>query len=280
MLDEGRGYVVDELSRVETELPAGGGGVTEADRFRLRAAIAEVDARIAEVRRIEQTALAGVRFFFDGEVDVDEDALVPLEEPAFDRAEARRRATQSRPERRAAEAGVEAAAQLAALERARWWPDLIAVGQGAYARDSAADDPQNAFFADPLNVSSLSVGVAARWTIDLGSRPAKIHEAEAGERRAAATLELAERGVVAETDRAWADVVDARTRLGSSAGGEKAARSWLVANLQAAEAGLIEPRELTDSVISWFTMRARLLQATFDWNVAVMSLARATGQAL
>jgi hypothetical protein len=42
-------------------------------------------------------------------------------------------------------------------------------------------------------------------------------------------------------------------------------------------AGLVEPKELGDALLAWFNMRARVLQAIFDWDVAVVSLKRATG---
>jgi hypothetical protein len=52
----------------------------------------------------------------------------------------------------------------------------------------------------------------------------------------------------------------------------------LVSTLQATSAGLAEPKELADALLAWFTMRARVLQATFDWDVSVLALHRAAGQ--
>ena len=61
--------------------------------------------------------------------------------------------------------------------------------------------------------------------------------------------------------------------------GEKAAKAWLVSVLQSEAAGLLEAKDLGDALVSYFTMRGRVIQAVFDWNVAVVALERASGKA-
>lgn len=146
------------------------------------------------------------------------------------------------------------------------------------ARAQGADDPENAFASDPLNVTSFTVGVAARWTLDPGIRPSRVRGARAEAERARHTQAFAETGVAFEAERALAEGRDARDRLAAAREGERATRAWLVATLQAAEAGLVEPKELADVLVAHFTMRGRVIQATYDWNVALAALARATGQ--
>ncbi|HET6347312.1 MAG TPA: hypothetical protein VFH51_20435, partial [Myxococcota bacterium] len=55
------------------------------------------------------------------------------------------------------------------------------------------------------------------------------------------------------------------------------ARAWLASVLQAEAAGLVEPRDLADALLQHFMMRARAMQAIFDWNIGVLTLQRATG---
>ena len=40
----------------------------------------------------------------------------------------------------------------------------------------------------------------------------------------------------------------------------------------------IRDRDLADAYLAWFQMRARLLTAIYQWNVAVAKVARAAGQ--
>jgi outer membrane protein TolC len=279
MLDEGKGDLDDALKKVEKQLDQGSGDVTESDRHRLRAFRAEIDARLSEARKLEGVGLAGVRLF-SGLDDVDVDAA-PLSEAPYDlgtRADARTLAERARPERQAALAGAAAADHLADVESRRWWPDLIGVAQVTLARAAGADDPQNAFANDPYNVTSFAAGLALRWVLDPGVRPAKVEGARADAARARATADFATSGVTAEADKAWAEARDAKDRLQASRLGEKEARAWLVSTLQSVQAGLAEPKDLADALLAWFNMRARVLQALFDWDVGAMTLARATGQ--
>src|SRR5262249_56402383 len=122
---------------------------------------AEIDARLSEARRGERLGLAGVRFFAGGaDVDVDEAPLDEAQAPLGTAAEARQRAVADRPEPRAAAQGVRATQELEQVERLRWWPDFLAVGQATIARAGGADDPKNAVANDPLKVTSFSAGIA------------------------------------------------------------------------------------------------------------------------
>jgi outer membrane protein TolC len=278
MLQEGRGDLDDALARVEKQLDKGSGEVTEADRHRLRSFRAEIDARLSEARKLEGIGLAGVRLFYGvDDVDVDEAPLAEVAAELGGREDARAQAVASRPERRAAAAGADAADRLADIEVRRWLPDLLAVGSATIARAGGADDPQNAFANDPYNVTSFAVGVALRWILDPGVRPAKVRGARADAARARATLDFATSGLAAEADKAWSEARDAKDRLAASRLGEKESRAWLVSTLQATQAGLAEPKDLADALLAWFGMRARVLQALFDWDVGALTLQRAMG---
>jgi outer membrane protein, multidrug efflux system len=105
-----------------------------------------------------------------------------------------------------------------------------------------------------------------------------VRQARAVEKHARAQSDLARDGVAADADRVWAEAVDARDRLAASQRGEREARAWLVSTLQAMEAGLVETKDLADALVAWFGMRARVIQATFEWNVGVLALKRAIGE--
>jgi len=278
ILDDGKENVEQELERIEAALQTADSGVTEADRFRLRALRAEVDSRLSEAHKLEETGMIGVRLV-SGATDVVVDAR-PLEEVAFDlpTAEvARNRAQNRRPEARAANAGIRAAVGNRDLESARLLPDLVVVAEATLARDPAADDPRNAFAYDPLNVTSMIAGVGLRWTLDIGTSTARLEGARAEVVRARANADWAAAGMAAEASRAWAEARDARDRLATAKQGRKDARGWLLAVKQANSAGLAEPKEFVDALLQHFAMNVRLAQAIYDWNLGTFVLGRATG---
>jgi len=278
MLQEGRDKVQDEAKRQEKLLEEGSGDVTEADHRRLLTLLAEIDARTSEAQHIEQLGLAGVHYAVgQNNVDVDEEPLALLDYTLPDVNAAMSHAPE-RPERMAAEAGVEAASHLSDLERARWWPDVVLIGSGTVARSSTVEHPANAFLNDPFNFTAGGLGLVLRWAPEAGIRGAKIAQADADLSRARATAELAREGLPADIERAWADLRDAGARLKASKQGERHAKAWLASVLQAEAAGLVEARDLADALLQFFMMRARTIQGTFDWNVGVMALQRATGK--
>ncbi|HEY3449642.1 MAG TPA: TolC family protein [Myxococcales bacterium] len=279
MLDEGQKYVDDELAREEELLATGSGDVTEADRRRVLTLRAEIAARRSEAKKVEELGLAGVHYVLGtGDADVDP---APLRALAFELPPVGkvREAALARPEQRAAAAGADAAARLVDVEWDKWWPDLVLVGAGTLAGSSSVDHPHNAFLNDPYNKISALLGVVVRWAPEPFLRSPKIDQARAERAKAQATMEMARVGLPAEAEKTWAEARDARDQIKAGREGQRQARAWLAAVLQSEAAGLVEAKDLADALLQYFVMRARVIQATFDWNVKVMSLQQATGQA-
>ena len=278
MLGEGTDYLNDELKREEALIKEGSGEVSEADRRRVLTLKAELDARLSEAKKVEELGLAGVHYTTgEADVDVDEKPLFPVD---FDlpSKEVVRALSATRPEQRAAMAGEEAAARLVDLEWAKWWPDFVLVGGGAFARSTSVDHPKNAFLTDPYNANWGALGIALRWAPDLFTRGPQIDQAEARQAKARATLEMARSGLPAEAEKLWSEARDARDRMKAAKDGVKHSRAWLASVLQSEAAGLAETRDLADALLQYFMQRARLIQATFEWNVGVVAIYKATGR--
>jgi outer membrane protein TolC len=81
-----------------------------------------------------------------------------------------------------------------------------------------------------------------------------------------------------EVERAHSQARQAAARIKATEAGEKAARGWVAAVIQGDMVGVAEPRDMVDSYVAYFTMRARLLQSIYDWNLAVVTLRRSLGE--
>jgi outer membrane protein TolC len=278
MLEEGKQKLQQEVNHQEHQLAAAAPEASDTDRRHLLTLLAEVDARLAEARRVMEVGLAGVHYAAqEDDIDVDGRPLRPLAFTLPSRQTVRHQAA-GRPEHQAAQAGLEAAHQLVALERAGFYPDLALAGGATLSRSSSVEHPNNAFLVDPYNTTAGALGIVLRWAPELGLRFAKVAAATAEARRAQASVGMARHGLAAEAEKAWAEVHDAQDRLAASQTGERHARIWLTGLAQTDAAGLTELHDLADALQNYFFMRARALQATFDWNVGVMALLKATGQ--
>jgi outer membrane protein TolC len=279
MLEDGIAEIDKALARLDERIGEGGGEVTLQDRLRIATLLAEARIQLGEARQAEASALAGLRALVAlDDADVDEAPIDPVayalaEEPSY-----LARAAASRPEIAAALAGARAADKLADYESRYYWPDLAVVGSLGIVRAQGVDDPPSALIIDPYNGTSGALALVLRWQLEPWTTRAKVDRARAAARKAGALADLAAIGAGYEARTAFAEATGARERLTAATQGEQSARAWLASVLQADAIGTSEPRDLADAYIAWFQMRARLVNAMFQWNVATVRLGRATGE--
>jgi len=277
MLDDG----IDEIDKALKDMEAKGADkktgkpeLSIQDRQRIAVLLAEAKAQRAEAQQAETQALAGVRALIgvaDGDIDDTPLAAIEHELPASVNAD-------GRPQAKAARAGAVAADELARMEEAQYWPDIALVASGVFSKAQGADDPPSAFAYDPYNRYGAGVVLGMQWTLEPWNVKARTDRARAEAHKAHAQANLASLGARYDADSAVAEAKGAKDKVAAAGTGEKAARTWLASVLQAQAIGVAESRDLADSYIAWFQMRARWAAAVLQWNVAVVRLGRATGE--
>jgi outer membrane protein TolC len=269
MLDDG----IDEIQKAKADFDASH-GATIQDRQRVAVLLATAKAQRADAAKVEAQALAGLRAITgQSDADIDDSELAALDQPVpadvpIDR----------RPQKLAASQGAAAADELAAASRANYFPDIALVGTALVAAAQGAQDPVSAYANNPYNRTGAGLVLGVSWTIEPWNVKARTDHAEADARKSHAQSDLAAIGARLDGDSALGEAKAAHDKVAASAEGEKAARTWLAAVLQAQAIGTAEARDLADAYIAWFQMRAQWAQAVFDWNVAVVRLGRARGE--
>ncbi len=131
-----------------------------------------------------------------------------------------------------------------------------------------------------FNSTAAGVAAALRMQLDLGPKLARA-VALRGRGRARSATSAARRWAASmlEVRKAYGEVTEARQRVEAVQKGEKAGKAWISAVAQNFAVGLAEARDLSDALLAFFSMRTRYLQAVYDLDVALSSLARATGVA-
>jgi outer membrane protein TolC len=271
-LEKGKATLVERLERGDPD-------VTVQDRLRLDTFQAEVSLRLSEAREGEALALLALRTLV-GDAEADTDAA-PLEPLAFSLSDAKNyaaRARSGRPELRAAREGVAALEGLSRLEQAKWLPDFLLVGGFNVARAQGVDQTPSAFANDPFNNTTGEVALVMKWSVDPGGQLARVERADSELGRARALLDAASRAGGAAAVQAHTHAIEARARLTSAREGEKNARGWVASVIQADAVGTTSAKDLADAYLAYFTLHGRLLQSTYDWNVAIMTLQRSIGE--
>jgi outer membrane protein TolC len=264
--------VVERLDRGEAD-------VTVQDRLRLETFAGEVAARRSEAREAATTALFGLRALVgDDQVDVDTEPLAAFDWQSEAAEEYLVQAVTRQPELRAARAGVSALAALERLEQARWFPDLLATAGVNWARAAGVDNPPSAFANDPFNTTTAQAALVLRWTIEPAMQGPRVAGARAELERAKALEQAAERAGAFAIRQAQARTVEAKARLDAAAAGERSARGWVTSVLEADAVGTATARDIADAYLAYFTLRARVLQSIYDFDLAVVTLRSAAGR--
>jgi outer membrane protein TolC len=279
MLEDGARQLAKAKTTLAERLENGDSEVTVQDRLRLDSFATEVELRASEAREREMTALEGLRALCaDREVDIADTVLSPAEKELRPAESEWQAAQTASPELRAARHGVAALEQQAALEHARWFPDLLVMGGATLTRAQGVDDPPSAFANDPFNATRAEIALVLRWNLEPAMQAARVARTRAEQTRGQELQSAARIAVEFAVRDAYNRAREAGARLDTARQGEKSARGWVASVLQADAVGTASSRDLADAYLAYFTLHSRVLQSAYEWNVALAVLDRATGK--
>lgn len=278
VLQDGADQLRAKKQSLEERLEHGDAAITVQDRLRIETLEAELEMRLAQAHEQAAIALSGLRALVgDAEADIEDQALEPVDFPLAGVDRYVRDAESARPDLRAGRQGVAALGEQVKLERARYLPDLALVGGATLTRAQGVDQPPSAFAYDPFNATTAELALVLRWSADVVSQSARIDRARAEQNRGKALLEAATAGAQFAVHQAYEQATGAKSRLEAAQRGEKTARGWVASVVQAEAVGTASVRDLADAYLAYFTLKTRVLESTYDWNLAVAALRRAIG---
>jgi outer membrane protein TolC len=277
MLSEGLPQIRAALDHLTEQLAAGDPDVTETDRYRLSAALAEVEGREAQARHLEQSSraalmiLTGVRHFDVPECPM---ALVDVElEPVEFYVE---HALADRPEVHMLEAATRAREAGLDFARAGFFPDIGLTYRFAISYAPGITDQTNPFIIDPANYMNIGAGLAMRWSLDIWGNAYRVDRAAAQLDDTRELAETARAGMELEVNEAYASAVEALRREEVFDRGRRDTRAWFISSAQGVEIGAAELDEMVDAVRAYFTARYSHLQAIHDADSSLANLERAS----
>jgi outer membrane protein TolC len=267
------------IAHVEQKLADGKGGVDDADRIKLEINRDDLAARIADVRRGEASALAALRFYtgVQSTFDVPDE---PLERPRTPLAPivAYLAAARTRhPDVNRARAGVAARSAQVDWARANRLPDIGLRLSFDYAFAPGVQGTAPGIDASSLNTPHVTPGFGLQWSLDLFTKNARLHQAEANLDEARALERLALGGTATEVEVAYAAAVEASTREESWDRAFHRAKGWVAAVRDAVDLGTKDDSALVEPLRILLQARANQLQALMDTNMTRAELARLTG---
>ena len=278
MLDEGLPQLHQAADNLAEQLAQGSTEVTEMDRWRLEAALAEVEARRADAARLEGSARAALRILTGlREFRIPECPIEPAQARLQELHHYVTRAHSDRPEVRMLEAAVRARQASLDIAQASFFPDLALAYRFATTWSPGITDQTNPFVIDPANYTNLTAGLVVRWSLDLWGNAYRVDRESALLEDTRNRSSEAARGIELEVSDAYEAVRAAQRQVETWERGRRQTRAWFIAAAQGRDVGTVEPRDLVDAVRSYFTARYGHLQAIHDFNVGLANLERTSG---
>ncbi len=267
------------ISDVQAKLSRGDPSVEEIDRLRLEYNRDEITSRVAEAKKGEAFAIAGLRFLTGVQTafDIPDE---PLKRPETGLGPIVRYLTAARlfrPDVNMARAGVAARKAFLEYRRAELFPNIGLGLSAAYSIAPSADPQRAAWIGDPFNRFGAGLAFGIEWGLDLLPKHARITQAESELEEARALERLALGGVAVEVENAYASVIEAKTREETWERSERRSKRWLSMVQDAIDIGTKDERFLIEPLRNFVVARASHLQALMDLNLTMSELARVTG---
>jgi outer membrane protein TolC len=279
VVDDSKQRVDKAISDLKERLRKGHTNLTEIDRLRLEYFRLDLGAQSARQPQGESTALAALRFFtgIEEAFDIPDEPMKLPDHPLVAMAQYLEAARIFRPDVNMARAGVVARKAWVDYNRARLFPD-IGVGLGADFISTPSAVPQNnVWTADGFNHFYYYFGLGIRWSLDLLPQAARAQQAESQLEESRALERLALGGGMADVERAYADVVEAKTREESWDRAEHLAKQWISIVQDHIDLGTWDENYLVEPLRLYASARINHLQAIYDYNVTMSALAQASG---
>lgn len=248
------------------------------DLLKLQTFATELDVRAAEAEKFVTVALSGLRFYSGvSDLEIPADAIAPPTHELRAIAVYQEVADGARPELAQARAGLEARQGQTRLAESNFFPNIgIGLSLGVAAAPDI-DDQLNPFSNDPANYFRYGAALVFQWSLDFLPKVAQLRQAKAQETEMAATVDYAERGVSAEIQLAYADVVQFQKQRDAYVRSVQTAKKWLIRVQQGIDLGTIEDKELLEPAKAYALGRFNVLNATMELDFAMARLARASG---
>lgn len=266
--------------KIQEGLAEDSGDFTEADLYKLDVIEGEIVARAAQARAALALARSGLRTLTGASEPLHpkEDFLAPVPGELPSLEEVKAAAVEARPEVRLLEQALKARTQEVKIARGALLPDIgfLFTAMGAFS--NVVDNQTSPFAFDPFNQALVLGGVGIRYSLDIGVKIGKVKEAEAARAQLAYLRDAALGGIGIEIEKAYGEAKSAKERYLSREEADKAAKKWVRAVLTDFTVGGAETRDIMEALLAAGANRAQLLQAIFEYNMAIAALNRAVGR--
>jgi outer membrane protein TolC len=282
LLSEGEDYLGRARKTLEALRDEDSDDYDDVDMLRLKIYESEVGTFRIDAARTAELALSGLEKLtgLPAAAFSPPARLALLEAKLGSRDEYLATAFRRRGEMRALGGALSAQEIKVKYEKRGFLPVFFIAAFYTYGRAWVVEEQGSPFAYDPYNSWFSGAALGVEYKLDTARQVLALDEARAEERKLKAQRAALRQQVAMEVEQAWAEVRDLAEKLSFARKAHKAARGWVIAQLDLYESGLVPFKDTADALTAFFKQRMAYAQARFDYNVGLARLAHASGMHL
>jgi len=276
-----RDELTDSIGKLEKQLDQGSPWAEEAQLYKLKAFLGEVEKNLNETEKGISLAREALMAHLDipqgTDFDIHDTSLTLEDKSPANLNNYIYTALESRPEFIQLHEGLQAKNALIEAEKSNYYPTFF-LGLGAVIADASNRTRiENPFIYDVFSRTYGTAFLGLKWSIDFGITRGKVLEAEAEYNKLLEKKRFADNAIPLEVKKAFFELREATRSIPETETGYKNAKKWLVSAVANFDLGLGEAKEIADAAVVYAQLKAGYLRSLYNQRIAFANLSYATG---
>jgi len=273
--------LVRSIDKAGRHLEAGSPWADEANIYKLKAFLGEVERHLNEAEKGEALAkdalMTSMGIPPGTEFDIADTLITPESRVPKDLGVSIRDAVELRPEFIQLKEGLNAKNALITVEKSNYYPHLFIGAKGYLAGATNRDRVDNPFIYDSLNRNWAAVFLGLKWSVDFGITGGRVKEAEAEYYKLVEKKRFADEAIPLQVRKVYLDFEEARKNISETEKAYKNARKWLVAAVANFDLGVGEAKDIADAALAYGQIKANYIRNLYNHRMSFANLLYVTG---
>lgn len=273
--------LVDSIKKAERHLEAGSPWADEVNIFKLKAFLGEVERNLNEAEKnifIAKDALRRSIGLPEGvDFDIADKTISAIPFIKNNVKEYARQSLELRTEFIQLREGLNARNLLIEAEKSNYYPQLFAGVKAVLADSTNRDRIKNPYISDYFRESYGAVFLGFKWNIDFGMTKGRVKEAEAEYYKLTEKKRFADEAIPFQATKAYFDLRESEKNIAELVQAYINAKKWLVSAIANFDLGLVDAKEVADSVLMYAQTRASYLKSLYNQQISYANLLNASG---
>jgi len=276
--------LLDSIKKVERQIEIGSPWADEANLYKLRAFLGEVERNLNEAEKgialARDALITSIGLPRDIDFDIADLKLTPEDKIPAELAWYLRNAKEMRPEFIQLKEGLNARNALVRVERSGFYPQLFVGLRASAAGATNRDRIDNPYVLDHFNHAYGAAFMGLKWSIDFGITKGRVKEAEAEYYKLTEKKKFAKEAIPFQVRKAYLDFQESEKNIVALEKAYKNARKWVITAMLNFDMGIGEAKEIGEAAAIYAQTKANYFRSVFNHRMSFANLLYAAGMDL